>query len=150
MRAVVQRVAQAQVTVDDDRIAAIGRGLLILLGVAAGDGPADLDWLAGKVAGLRIWPDATGRMALDLAAIDGSALVVSQFTLLASTRRGRRPDFLAAAPPTEAETLYEAFADRLASLLARPIPRGRFGAHMQVTLTNDGPVTLLLDTHLRE
>lgn len=150
MRAVVQRVSAAAVAVDGGEIARIGRGFLILLGVQDGDGEADLAWLVGKVHRLRVFPDDRGRMSLALGDIAGDALVVSQFTLLASTGHGNRPDFLRAAKPDEAERLYRAFAGQLAVLLGRPVPTGRFGADMAVSLVNDGPVTVIIDSRLRE
>lgn len=137
MRALVQRVCTASVSVDGVEVAAIGPGLLILLGVAAGDGEADVDWLAAKARALRVFADATGRMNEPLG--DREVLCVSQFTLLGDARRGNRPSFVAAAPPEVAEPLYERFC---AALNAR---RGVFGAHMAVALVNDGPVTLLLE-----
>lgn len=149
MRAVVQRVSAAAVVIDGAEVARIGRGFLILLGVEDGDGADDLDWLCGKVHRLRVFPDPAGRMALALGDVGGEALVVSQFTLLASTARGNRPDFLRAAAPGEAERLYRAFAERLSGLLARPVPTGRFAADMQVSLVNDGPVTILIDSRRR-
>lgn len=150
MRAVVQRVASAAVAVDGAAVAAIGRGFLVLLGVESGDGDPDLEWLAGKVARLRVFPDERGKMSLALPDIAGEALVVSQFTLLGSTAHGNRPDFLRAAPPDEAKRLYERFALRLADLIARPVPTGIFAADMQVSLVNDGPVTIPIDSRLRE
>ncbi|MBN8524474.1 MAG: D-tyrosyl-tRNA(Tyr) deacylase [Planctomycetes bacterium] len=150
MRAVVQRVSSAAVAVDGVEIARIGRGFLVLLGVEEGDGDGDLDWLCGKIHRLRVFPDDRGRMSLALGDIGGDALVVSQFTLLASTAHGNRPDFLRAAKPEEADRLYRAFADRLSSLLGRPVPTGRFAADMAVSLLNDGPVTIVLDSRRKE
>ena len=150
MKAVVQRVASAAVAVEGREVGRIGRGYLVLLGVAAGDTGDDLEWLVGKIHRLRVFPDDQGRMSLALGDIGGEALVVSQFTLLASTARGNRPDFLAAAPPEEARRLYEAFAARLAQLLARPVPTGVFAADMAVSLVNDGPVTIVIDSRRRE
>ncbi len=150
MRAVVQRVSAAAVAVDGREVGRIGRGFLVLLGVEAGDGEADLDWLAGKVHRLRVFPDPQGRMSLALGDLGGEALVVSQFTLLASTARGNRPDFLRAALPDEARRLYGLFADRLSALLGRPVPTGEFAADMAVSLVNDGPVTVIIDSRVRE
>jgi len=150
VRAVVQRVARASVEVDEERVAAIETGLLILLGVEHEDGDEDLEWLVGKLARMRIFPDREGRMNRSLAEADGEALVVSQFTLHASTRRGNRPSFVRAADPALAEPLYERFRERLAATLGRPVAGGRFGAMMRVDLVNDGPVTLLVDSRLRE
>jgi len=150
MRAVVQRVGQASVTVGTDSVGTIGRGFLILLGVEDGDGEVDLDWLCGKIHRLRIFPDADGRMSLALGDVAGSALVISQFTLLASTAHGNRPDFLRAAKPEEAKRLYEIFCQRLSTLLGRTVATGVFAADMQVSSTNDGPVTICIDSRRRE
>ena len=137
MRALVQRVTRAAVSVDGAEIAAIGPGLLVLLGVGQGDGEDDVDRLADKVAKLRVFDDADGRMNEPLGSRD--VLCVSQFTLYGDTRRGNRPSWTDAAPPELAEPLYERFAERLGA------KRGAFGARMAVELTNDGPVTLLLE-----
>ncbi len=145
MRAVVQRVRSAHVEVDGRTVGACGPGLLVLLGVARGDGLAEADWLAARIAGLRVFPDDQDRMNLSLLDTSREALVVSQFTLLADCRKGRRPSFVRAAPPEEAERLYEAFCDRLAGHGVR-VSRGVFRAMMQVHLVNDGPVTLVIDT----
>ena len=138
MRALVQRVTRASVTIAGDQIAAIGPGLLVLPGVAPTDGPADADRLAERVAALRIFDDPDGRMNEALG--DRETLCVSQFTLYADTRRGNRPSFTGAAPPDAAEPLYERFCERLGAR------RGEFGARMAVELVNDGPVTVLLDS----
>jgi len=138
MRALVQRVSRASVSVGGERLAAIGPGLLVLLGVAGSDGPDQADRLADKVRALRVFADADGRMNAPLGERD--VLCVSQFTLYGDARRGNRPSYAAAARPEQAEPLYERFCDRLGAA------RGRFGAHMAVELVNDGPVTLLLDT----
>lgn len=150
MRAVVQRVASASVTVDGATVGAVERGLLILLGVEVGDTRGELDWLVAKLAGLRLFSDAGGQMNLSLADVGGRALVVSQFTLLASTRKGRRPSYTRSARPGEAEPLYEAFCAALAEATATEVARGVFGADMRVSLVNDGPVTVVVDTRLRE
>lgn len=149
MKAVLQRVGEASVTVDDEAVGAIGRGLLVLLGVAGDDGAEDVAWLAGKTARLRIFADDAGRMNRSLADIGGEALVVSQFTLLAATRKGNRPAFVDAAPPELAVPLYERFCAALSAELGRPVATGRFGAAMRVALVNDGPVTLVLDSRDR-
>ncbi|MFM1996115.1 MAG: hypothetical protein RLZZ111_502 [Planctomycetota bacterium] len=149
MRAVIQRVSEASVTIDGAAVGRIGRGLLVLVGVEAGDTPADAEWLAGKIARLRIFADSGGLMNLDVRAIGGEALVVSQFTLLADSRKGNRPSFVRAAAPAEAVPLYEAFLAALEPLVGRPVPRGAFGADMQVALVNDGPVTIPLDSRHR-
>jgi D-tyrosyl-tRNA(Tyr) deacylase len=143
MRAVVQRVSRAAVRVDGAVVGEIGTGLLILLGVATGDGEPEAAALAGKVARLRIFPDDEGRFDRSVADVRGSALVVSQFTLLADTARGNRPSFTAAAPPEEAERLYERFCTALREL-GVPVEQGVFGARMDVELVNDGPVTIVL------
>jgi D-tyrosyl-tRNA(Tyr) deacylase len=140
MRALVQRVARASVTVDGDRVAGIGPGLLVLLGITHEDGPAEADKLADKVRALRVFPDADGRMNEPLG--DREVLVVSQFTLYGDARKGNRPAFVAAAGPEQAEPLYERFCERAGA------HRGSFGAHMSVELVNDGPVTLLLELPL--
>jgi D-aminoacyl-tRNA deacylase len=145
MRAVLQRVGRASVTVDGQEVGAIGRGLLVLLGVAPGDGPAEIRWLASKVASLRIFADEADRMNRSLVDVGGEALVVSQFTLYADTSAGRRPSFVRAAPPELAEPLYEQFCEALAAHGPR-VARGRFGASMDVALVNAGPVTLIVDT----
>jgi D-aminoacyl-tRNA deacylase len=144
MRAVVQRVSGAQVTVDGAVAGEIGRGLCVLLGVARGDGPAEAERLAGRVARLRVFPDAAGRFDRSLLDVRGGALVVSQFTLIADTAKGNRPSFSEAAPPGDAEPLYERFCAALRDL-GVPIETGVFGALMQVELVNDGPVTIVLD-----
>ena len=145
MRAVVQRVTEASVTVGDETTGRIGAGLLILLGVAAEDTQRDVIWLAGKVAGLRVFEDPGGRMNLALNDVGGSVLVVSQFTLLGDCRKGRRPSFVAAAPPQIADQLYQSFVAELRGS-GVSVETGRFRAEMQVQLVNDGPVTLLLDS----
>jgi D-aminoacyl-tRNA deacylase len=144
MRAVVQRVSGAQVTVDGAVAGEIGRGLCVLLGVARGDGPAEAERLAGRVARLRVFSDAAGRFDRSLLDVCGGALVVSQFTLIADTAKGNRPSFSEAAPPGDAEPLYERFCAALRDL-GVPIETGVFGALMQVELVNDGPVTIVLD-----
>ena len=150
MRAVLQRVSAASVTIDGQILAAIGPGLLILLGVAAGDTAEDVAWLTQKIAAMRIFEDPEGKMNLSVRDTGGEALIVSQFTLIASTRKGTRPSFNDAARPETAVPLYEDFVRQLESTLGRPVPTGRFGAKMQVALTNAGPVTLVLDSRLRE
>ena len=145
MRACVQRVSQAQVTVGGEVCGKIERGLVVLLGVAAGDSDDDARQMADKISGLRIFDDEQGKMNLALAEVGGAMLVVSQFTLLGDCRKGRRPSFIAAAPPELAETLYESFVAAVAQR-GIAVATGRFRQHMQVSLTNDGPVTLILDT----
>jgi len=141
----VQRVAEASVSVAGDVRGAIGPGLLVLLGVAPGDGPSQVDWLARKLVGLRIFADDEGRMNRSVADIGGGVLVVSQFTLYGDCRKGRRPSFVGAARPEHAEPTYEAFCEAVAGQ-GVPVQRGVFGGDMAVQLVNDGPVTLVLDT----
>jgi D-tyrosyl-tRNA(Tyr) deacylase len=138
MRALVQRVSRASVSVDGRLVSSIGSGLLVLLGVGTADGERDADWLADKVRALRVFPDAEGRMNEPLE--DREVLCVSQFTLYADARKGNRPSYVAAAPPEVAEPLYERFCSRLGA------HRGEFGAHMAVELVNDGPVTVMLES----
>jgi D-tyrosyl-tRNA(Tyr) deacylase len=144
MRVVLQRVSRAAVRVDGRIVGEIGRGFLVLAGFTAGDTDATVAWMAEKVAGLRVFPDAAGKMNRSLDEIGGAALVVSQFTLYGDARKGRRPSFVAAAPPAVAEPLYERLAGALAAR-GIPVARGVFGAVMAVELVNDGPVTLLLE-----
>jgi D-tyrosyl-tRNA(Tyr) deacylase len=145
MRAVVQRVSRAKVTVDGEVTGVIGAGLVILLGVAAKDSDTDADYLVEKTLNLRIFEDGEGKMNLSLLDIRGEMLVVSQFTLYGDTRRGRRPSFIEAAPPGEANRLYECFVD-LARRQIATVETGRFQTMMDVELVNDGPVTILLDS----
>jgi len=145
MRAVVQRVTEARVSVEDRLVGEIKHGSVVLVGVAPGDGAAQAAWLADKVANLRIFNDAEGKMNRSLLDVGGAALVVSQFTLYGDARKGRRPSFVHAAAGPEAKDLYEAVARSLAGL-GVPAPTGEFGADMQVHLVNDGPVTILLDS----
>lgn len=149
MRVCVQRVSQASVTIDGEIVGEIGRGLLVLLGVATDDDDADARGLAEKTAGLRIFEDAAGKMNLSLAEVGGAMLVVSQFTLLGDCRRGRRPSFAAAAPPEEAERLYQVFVDAVRAT-GLEVATGRFRQMMQVSLVNDGPVTLIIDSAAAE
>ncbi len=145
MRAVVQRVSHARVTVSDDITGEIGRGLLVLLGVGAGDTRAEADYLVDKTIGLRIFEDAGGKMNLSVAEVGGALLVVSQFTLYGDARRGKRPSFDAAAPPQQARELYEYFVEKVRAAGLR-CETGRFQETMQVELVNEGPVTILLDS----
>jgi D-tyrosyl-tRNA(Tyr) deacylase len=150
VRALVQRAARASVKVDGRITGEIGRGLLVLCGVTADDGEEDRDWLARKVVQLRIFDDEAGVMNRSVLEARGDILAVSQFTLYASTRKGNRPSYSAAAPPAVAQPAFEAFVAALARELGKPVPTGVFGAHMLVELVNDGPVTLLLDSRARE
>jgi len=145
MRACVQRVGRAKVTVAGETCGAIGRGFVVLLGVADDDTEAEARQLAEKIAGLRVFEDGEGKMNLALADVEGAMLIVSQFTLLADCRKGRRPSFTAAARPERAESLYRVFVDAVARA-GIAVATGRFREHMEVELVNDGPVTLLLDT----
>ncbi len=145
MRAVVQRVTQGAVSVDGEVVGQIGIGFVVLLGVAAEDTQEDVIWLAGKVEGLRVFEDADERMNLALSDVGGAVLVISQFTLLGDCRKGRRPSFVAAAPPERADSLYESFVAELRGH-GLTVETGQFQAAMKVNLTNDGPVTLLLDS----
>ena len=144
MRALIQRVSRASVRVGGEVRGTVGRGFVVLLGVTHGDGEAEVDWLANKVAGLRVFEDEEGKMNLALADVGGGVLLVSQFTLYGDASRGRRPSFTAAAPPDVAEPLVERFAARLRALDI-PVESGVFGAHMSVEIHNDGPVTLMLE-----
>ncbi len=150
MRALIQRVSTAEVHIGGEAAARIGVGLLVFLGIEEVDTDEDIEWLAGKVARLRIFPDAEGKMNASILENGGEALVVSQFTLHASTKKGNRPSFLRAARPELAVPLYERFLARLEGELGRPVARGVFGADMKVSLTNDGPVTIWMDTKARE
>lgn len=145
MRAVIQRVSRASVSVDGDTVGAIEHGFLVLLGVSHGDGQAEADWLARKIAGLRVFEDDAGKMNLGLSDIGGAALVVSQFTLYGDARKGRRPSFTEAARPEQAEPLIEYFVEQLRAR-GVTVETGQFRAAMEVSLVNDGPVTLWLDT----
>lgn len=150
MRIVVQRVASAKVTVEGRVTGEIGRGLLVLQGIVPSDTAADGEWLAQKLTKLRIFEDAEGKMNLSVADLAGGILLVSQFTLHASTAKGTRPSFNAAARPEIARPLYELFQQQLSTALGRPVATGEFGAMMQVSLVNDGPVTLVIDSRQRE
>jgi len=145
MKAVVQRVSSARVEVDGETTGEIARGLLVLLGVGREDEERDAAWMAEKIVGLRIFEDDEGKMNRSLLEVEGSLLAVSQFTLLGDSRKGRRPSFIAAAPPETAEGLYRSFVSKARSLGART-ETGKFQAHMAVHLVNDGPVTILLDS----
>ncbi|GAD06201.1 D-tyrosyl-tRNA(Tyr) deacylase [Porphyromonas crevioricanis] len=147
MRIVVQRVSHAQVCVEGNEVGRIGHGLLVLIGIEDADRQTDADALAEKLVKLRIFDDERGVMNLSLLDTHGEMLVVSQFTLMASTRKGNRPSYIRASRPEFAIPLYEYFCQRCTELLARPVATGQFGADMQVSLCNDGPVTILLDTH---
>lgn len=150
MRAVIQRVSSASVTIDGTVKSSISHGLLILLGIGREDGPEDTDWLVRKIAGLRIFNDAAGVMNRSVAEVEGEALVVSQFTLMASTKKGNRPSYVGAAGHETAIPLYEQFCTALSAAIGRRVEKGEFGADMKVSLTNDGPVTICMDTKNKE
>ena len=150
MRAVIQRVSRASVSVDGDVKGAIEAGLLILLGVEEADEPTDADWLAGKIARLRIFDDESGVMNRNVSDIGGSALVISQFTLLASYKKGNRPSYIRAAGHELAIPMYDYFCRQLSGELGKEVERGVFGADMQVSLLNNGPVTICMDTRNKE
>ena len=150
MRIVIQRVSLASVTIAGELHSSIGRGLMVLVGVEEGDSPADALWLADKTAALRIFPDEAGVMNRSVIDCGGEVLAVSQFTLTASTRKGNRPSYIRAAGHETATALYEAYAERVAERLGRPVKMGVFGADMQVELINDGPVTIIIDSKLKE
>jgi D-aminoacyl-tRNA deacylase len=145
LKIVLQRVKNASVTVSGEEISGIGPGFLLLVGIARGDGEAEADWLAEKVAGLRVFADDEGKMNLDVREAGGEVLAVSQFTLLADTRKGKRPSFVDAAPPEEAEMLFDYFCEKLREAGVASVETGSFGAMMDVTLVNDGPVTIVLE-----
>ncbi|MEN9675053.1 MAG: hypothetical protein RIS76_949 [Verrucomicrobiota bacterium] len=150
MRLVIQRVSSACLRVQDTVAARIGTGLLVLLGVEQADTPEDSEWLSTKLVKLRIFDDEQGAMNRSILDVGGEILLASQFTLHASTRKGTRPSWNRAAPPEIARPLYEDFHRRVQQLLGRPVPTGVFGAHMRIELINDGPVTLIVDSRLRE
>jgi D-tyrosyl-tRNA(Tyr) deacylase len=150
MRALVQRVREASVTVNGRTTGAIGPGLLVLVGITADDGAEDRDWLVRKLVQLRIFADDAGVMNRAVVDTGGDILAVSQFTLYASTRKGNRPSYTAAARPEMAEPAFAAFVASLAVALGKPVPTGVFGAHMDVHLVNDGPVTIWLDSKVRD
>ncbi len=150
MRVVVQRVSEASVHIGGTLYARIGAGLLVLFGVEVGDTLEDLEWVCGKVSRLRIFADAEGVMNLDITQAGGELLLVSQFTLHASTAKGNRPSYIRAARPEEAVPLYLRAKQRFTELIGKPVRTGEFGADMQVHLVNDGPVTIVIDSKLRE
>jgi D-tyrosyl-tRNA(Tyr) deacylase len=150
MRAVIQRVSQASVTIDQTERAGIGTGLLVLVGIEESDGADDVEWLAGKITRLRVFNDSNGVMNLSVQEMSGELLVVSQFTLHASTKKGNRPSYIRSARPEIAIPLYEHFLHALERETGREVQRGEFGADMKVALVNDGPVTILLDSKNHE
>lgn len=150
MRVVIQRVQRASVTINGRVNGEIGKGLMILFAVEDGEGDEDIDWLVSKIANLRIFDDAEGVMNLSLLDVDAEALVVSQFTLFAKTKKGNRPSYIASAKPDVAIPIYEAFVARLSEAIHKPVPTGVFGADMKVELVNDGPTTIIIDTKRKE
>ena len=150
MRIVIQRVSEASVTIAGEMISKIEKGMMILLGIEDADTEEDIEWLCNKVTKLRIFSDENDAMNLDINQIEGSFLVVSQFTLHAMTKKGNRPSFIRAARPEKAIPLYEKFLERLASISGRPVQCGQFGADMDVALINDGPVTIIIDSQNKE
>lgn len=150
MRLLIQRVKNASVSVGGDELSRIGQGLLVLVGVGVEDTDEDMEYLAGKLVRLRIFDDEQGVMNLDVRQVGGEVLVVSQFTLQASTRKGNRPSYVRAAPEAVSRPMYERFTARVAELLGREVPTGEFGADMQVALVNDGPVTIWVDSKMRD
>lgn len=145
MRAVVQRVSRARVSIDGSVVGEIGLGMLVLLAAGHGDGPGQVRWMAEKLAGLRIYGDETGKMNLSLQQVGGAMLIVSQFTLYGDCRKGKRPSYTRSAPPEEARAIYASFLSAVKDL-GIPVQEGTFGAMMQVDLVNDGPVTLIVDS----
>lgn len=150
MRAVIQRVSQASVTIAGQVKSVIGQGLLVLIAVEDADNREDIEWLAGKIIRLRIFPDEAGLMNRSVQELGGDVLVVSQFTLFASTKKGNRPSYLRSAKPEVAIPAYESFVAQLALELGKPVHTGEFGADMEVALVNNGPVTIVMDTRARE
>jgi D-aminoacyl-tRNA deacylase len=150
MRVVIQRVSRASVSIENQLKSSIGMGMLVLLGIEETDQQEDIDWICGKLGRLRIFPDENGVMNRDIVAVGGDFLVVSQFTLHASTRKGNRPSYIKAARPETAVPLYEQFIETLANTTGRNVETGEFGAMMQVELVNDGPVTIIIDSKNRE
>ena len=150
MRVVIQRVRRCEVRVGGETTGKIGCGMLVLVGVCSDDAQEDIDWLCGKIARLRIFDDADGVMNLDVTQSGGEVLVVSQFTLYASTRKGNRPSYIRSAPESISRPVYERFVATLENLLGHPVPTGRFGADMQIDMLADGPVTICIDSQNRE
>jgi len=150
MRAVIQRVLRSSVEIDGRIVSEIGKGLLVLLAVEDADTDEDIEWLAGKIARLRIFSDPQGLMNLSVQDVGGDVLVVSQFTLYASTKKGNRPSFIKASKPDFAVPMYEKFMKKLSEELGKPVKSGEFGAYMLVSLINDGPVTIIIDSKIKE
>lgn len=150
MRIVLQRVSKSSVSIDGKKYSAIGKGLMVLVGIREGDTQDDVDWLVAKTGNLRIFDDSSGVMNLSVIDIDGEILAVSQFTLSASTKKGNRPSYIMAAKHETAIPLYEAYCRKLGELTGKEVKTGKFGADMKVELINDGPVTIIIDSHLKE
>ena len=150
MRLVIQRVSEASVTIGGKLFSEIGTGLMVLVGIAEGDTPADVEWLAAKTAAMRIFPDDNGVMNRSVVDVGGDVLAVSQFTLMASTRKGNRPSYIHAAGHELAVPMYDLYCEKLSGLLGKEVKTGQFGADMKVALINDGPVTIVMDSKLRE
>ena len=150
MRVVIQKVTEASVSIENQTVASIDKGLLVLVGIEDGDTNEDIAWLSSKIVNLRVFDDDNGVMNLSVKEVEGQVLIVSQFTLHASTKKGNRPSYIKAARPEVAIPIYEAFIKQVESLLGKRVPTGQFGAMMQVSLCNDGPVTILIDTKNKE
>ena len=150
MRVVIQKVTQASVSIENQIVASIDKGLLVLVGIEDGDTNEDIAWLSSKIVNLRVFDDDNGVMNLSVKEVKGEVLIVSQFTLHASTKKGNRPSYIKAARPEVAIPIYEAFIKQVETLLGKIVPTGQFGAMMQVSLCNDGPVTILIDTKNKE
>ena len=150
MRVVIQKVTQASVSIENQIVASIDKGLLVLVGIEDGDTNEDIAWLSSKIVNLRVFDDDNGVMNLSVKEVEGDVLIVSQFTLHASTKKGNRPSYIKAARPEVAIPIYEAFIKQVETLLGKRVPTGQFGAMMQVSLCNDGPVTILIDTKNKE
>ena len=150
MRVVIQKVTEASVSIENQTVASIDKGLLVLVGIEDGDTNEDIAWLSSKIVNLRVFDDDNGVMNLSVKEVEGEVLIVSQFTLYASTKKGNRPSYIKAARPEVAIPIYEAFIKQVESLLGKRVPTGQFGAMMQVSLCNDGPVTILIDTKNKE
>ena len=150
MRVVIQKVTEASVSIENQIVGSIDKGLLVLVGIEDGDTNEDIAWLSSKIVNLRVFDDANGVMNLSVKEVEGEVLIVSQFTLHASTKKGNRPSYIKAARPEVAIPIYEAFIKQVESLLGKRVPTGQFGAMMQVSLCNDGPGTILIDTKNKE
>ena len=150
MRAVIQRVSEVSVVVEDEKVANIQQGLLVLLGIETEDSKEDADWLANKISALRIFSDSEGKMNNSILDVDGDVIVVSQFTLHAKTKKGNRPSYIKSARPEQAIPLYDQFKKELSEVIGKQVQSGEFGADMKVSLVNDGPVTIIIDSKNKE